>query len=55
MLPTAAGGGYGGRPQARVPEIENLYLAGDWIGEGFLADPSMGSARAIAEALANRD
>lgn len=48
MLPTASGGGYAGRPRPEVPGIEKLYLAGDWIGSGFLADPSFGSARQVA-------
>ncbi len=51
MLPTAGGGGYAGRPGPRVPGLANLYLAGDWIGEGFLSDPSMGSARQVAQIL----
>ncbi len=49
MLPTASGGGYAGRPGPQVPGIANLYLAGDWIGSGFLSDPSMGSARQVAQ------
>lgn len=51
MLPTASGGGYAGRPGPKVPGIANLYLAGDWIGEGFLLDPSMGSARQVAQLI----
>ena len=51
MLPTAKAGGYAGRPHFGVPGVADLYLAGDWIGEGFLADPCMGSARQIAETL----
>lgn len=51
MLPTANSGGYAGRPGPRVPGLANLYLAGDWIGEGFLSDPSMGSARQVAQML----
>src|SRR5579884_2488505 len=50
-LPTASSGGYAGRPGPRVPGLANLYLAGDWIGEGFLADASMGSAREVAQLL----
>jgi phytoene dehydrogenase-like protein len=47
-LPTATGG-FAGRPGPEVPEIANLYLAGDWIGpEGFLADASTASARQVA-------
>ncbi|QBD77224.1 NAD(P)/FAD-dependent oxidoreductase [Ktedonosporobacter rubrisoli] len=48
MLPTALTGGYAGRPKPEVPGIANLYLAGDWIGAGFLSDPSLGSARQVA-------
>ncbi len=55
MLPTASGGGYAGRPGPQVPGIANLYLAGDWIGEGFLSDPSTGSARQIAQLLIKGD
>lgn len=51
MLPTASDGGYAGRPGPQVPGIANLYLAGDWIGEGFLSDPSMGSARQVAHLI----
>jgi phytoene dehydrogenase-like protein len=51
MLPTASGGGYAGRPGLKVPGIANLYLAGDWIGSGFLSDPSMGSARQVAQLI----
>jgi phytoene dehydrogenase-like protein len=48
-LPTAVGGGYAGRPGPRVPGLANLYLAGDWIGDGFLADASMGRAHQAAQ------
>jgi phytoene dehydrogenase-like protein len=51
MLPTADGGGYAGRPGSQVPGITNLYLAGDWIGAGFLSDASIGSARHVARLL----
>jgi len=48
-LPTAAGGGLAGRPGPRVPGIDGLYLAGDWVGpEGFLVDASVASARRAA-------
>jgi len=55
MLPTAKSGGYAGRPGPQVPGIANLYLAGDWIGEGFLSDASFGSARQIAHLLLKGD
>ncbi len=49
-LPTAAGGGFAGRPGPRVPGIDGLYVAGDWVGpEGFLVDASVASARRAAE------
>lgn len=49
LLPTAAGGGYAGRPRPQVAGLAGLYLAGDWVGhEGFLADTSFASARAAA-------
>lgn len=51
MLPTVQSGGYAGRPGPRVPGLSNLYLAGDWIGGGFLADPSFGSAREAAQLI----
>ncbi|EFH82611.1 phytoene desaturase family protein [Ktedonobacter racemifer] len=51
MLPTASGGGYAGRPGPEVPGIAHLYLAGDWIGTGFLADPCMESARQVARLI----
>jgi phytoene dehydrogenase-like protein len=51
-LPTAAGGGFAGRPDSRVPGMANLYLSGDWIGpEGFLSDASTASARRVAQLL----
>jgi phytoene dehydrogenase-like protein len=49
MLPTVHSNGYAGRPGPQVPGLSNLYLAGDWIGEGFLSDPSLGSARRVAQ------
>ena len=49
-LPTARDGGFAGRPGPRVPGLDNLYLAGDWVGpEGFLIDASMASARRASE------
>jgi phytoene dehydrogenase-like protein len=55
MLPLAATGGYAGRPGPRVPGLARLYLAGDWIGAGFLADASLGSARQVARLLLDSD
>lgn len=48
MLPTVHSKGYAGRPGPQIPGLSNLYLAGDWIGEGFLSDPSFDSARRAA-------
>ena len=48
-LPLAAEGGFHGRPSSQVPGLQDLYLAGDWVGpEGFLVDTSMASARSAA-------
>ncbi len=50
-LVTAAEGGLAGRPPALVPGVRGLAIAGDWVGgEGMLADASLASARAAAEA-----
>ncbi|WP_373047551.1 phytoene desaturase family protein [Vulgatibacter sp.] len=52
-LPLAAQGGAAGRPAGEVAGIENLRLAGDWVGpEGMLSDASFSSAAAAAAALA---
>jgi phytoene dehydrogenase-like protein len=51
-LPTAREGGFAGRPDPRVSGLDNLYLAGDWIGpEGFLVDASVASARRAAQLI----
>lgn len=51
-LPTAREGGFAGRPGPRVPGLDNLYLAGDWVGpEGFLLDASMASAHRVAQLM----
>jgi phytoene dehydrogenase-like protein len=55
-LVTAASGGIAARPGPAVPEAPNLYVAGDWIGaEGWLADASLASARALAHLVLRRD
>ncbi|HMA34097.1 MAG TPA: FAD-dependent oxidoreductase [Chloroflexia bacterium] len=51
-LPTARGGGLAGRPDAAVPGLAGLYLAGDWVGPtGYLVDSSLASARQVAHLL----
>jgi phytoene dehydrogenase-like protein len=40
------------RLSPRVPEIENLYVVGDWLGgNGFLADAALSSARQAADMI----
>jgi phytoene dehydrogenase-like protein len=47
---TAALGGLAARPGPAVEGIENLYVAGDWVGgEGWLSDASAASAKRVAE------
>lgn len=51
-LPTARAGGFMGRPEVRVSELDNLFLVGDWVGPtGFLVDASVASARDAAHAV----
>jgi phytoene dehydrogenase-like protein len=46
-------GGFLGRPSGRVPGLENVFLAGDWVGPvGQLADASIASAVQAARAAA---
>jgi phytoene dehydrogenase-like protein len=52
LLPATHSGGLAGRPGVQVPGVNNLYLAGDWIGNaGYLADASLASARQAAHLL----
>ena len=45
---SAEQGGISGRPDTKIPETENLYVVGDWIGpEGLLADASFASAKLV--------
>jgi phytoene dehydrogenase-like protein len=49
-LPIAREGGFAGRPGPRVQGLDNLYLAGEWVGsKGFLVDASMASAHRAAD------
>lgn len=51
-LVAAARGGLAGRPGPAVPGIDNLYVAGDWVGPaGMLADASLASAQQAAELI----
>lgn len=46
----AAHAGFAGRPGPQVPDIPNLYVAGDWVGgQGSLLDASLSSARRASE------
>jgi phytoene dehydrogenase-like protein len=43
-VPTAEGGGLGGRPEVAVPGRPGVFVAGDWVGaDGFLADAALAS------------
>lgn len=55
-LVTAASGGIAGRPGPTVPDLRNVYVVGDWVGnEGLLADATLASAkRAAAQIAAKR-
>jgi phytoene dehydrogenase-like protein len=49
---TAADGGLGGRPDARI--ADNLYIVGDWVGkEGLLSNASVASAKHAAQLILN--
>jgi len=51
-LPLARTGGMAGRPTPRCAELDNVYLAGDWVGpRGYLADAALASGRAAAHLL----
>lgn len=54
-LPTATMKGLAGRPEPTISGINNLYIAGDWVGaEGMLADASLASAKQAAMLLLQR-
>ncbi len=51
-LPSASQAGTVGRPGPCVPDISNLYIAGDWVGAtGNLANVSLGSAKLASDAI----
>jgi phytoene dehydrogenase-like protein len=50
---TAATGGTTGRPSSRLPDFDNVFVAGDWVGSrGQLSDASAASALEAAAAVA---
>jgi phytoene dehydrogenase-like protein len=54
-LVTAAAGGVAGRPGPAVPDIDGLFVVGDWVGpEGLLADATVASAKQAVEHIARR-
>jgi phytoene dehydrogenase-like protein len=49
----AGAGGFPGRPSGRVPGLQNVFLAGDWVGPiGQLADASIASGAQAARSAA---
>ena len=51
-LVSAQGGGFAGRPDGGIPDIDNVFLAGDWVGQtGQLADASVASGMRAARAV----
>ena len=49
---TAAAGGLAGRPGPAVPNMQNLYVVGDWVGPaGMLVDGSFASAKHAADMI----
>ncbi|HYO91894.1 MAG TPA: FAD-dependent oxidoreductase, partial [Pyrinomonadaceae bacterium] len=52
---TARQGGTKGRPGPEVPGLDNLYVAGDWVGpEGMLLDAAVASAHHAAQLILKR-
>ena len=50
-VPAAMHGGLAGRPGPAVPDVDGVWLAGDWVGPvGMLADASVASAVAAVRA-----
>jgi phytoene dehydrogenase-like protein len=51
-LVSAEAGGFAGRPSGRLPDVDNVFLAGDWVGPtGQLADASVASGMRAARAI----
>lgn len=54
-LPTAAGGGFGGRPTVAAGNRPGVLLAGDWVGPvGLLTDAAAASGEAAGRQAAGR-
>lgn len=54
-LPTAAGGGIGGRAPVAVPGRPGVFIAGDWVGsEALLADAAIASGAAAGRLAVER-
>ncbi len=51
-IPCVSQSGAIARLSPRVPEIENLYVVGDWLGgDDFLADAALSSARQAVDMI----
>jgi 2-polyprenyl-6-methoxyphenol hydroxylase-like FAD-dependent oxidoreductase len=48
--PTPDTGGMAGRPSVKVPDSRRLFVCGDWVGPGWLAEAVVPSATAAAQA-----
>ena len=54
-LVRASENGARGRPSIHLPELPQVFLAGDWVGDtGMLADAALASAEAAALAVLER-
>jgi phytoene dehydrogenase-like protein len=52
-IPLAAKGGASGRPSFVVPDVDGLFISGDWVGPlGLLSDTAAASGRSAGEAAA---
>jgi phytoene dehydrogenase-like protein len=50
-----AGAGLAGRPGPEVPDVPNVFVAGDWVGaEGWLSDAALASGKRAAELVLAR-
>ena len=49
---SAESGGFSGRANGHLPDVDNVFLAGDWVGPtGQLADASVASGMRAARAV----